>query len=102
MIKLELWGDFMDFWSVFVIIFSLTLLIVLALRGFTIIIIAPLVSIIVILLTQMPLLETLQDSYMGGFVNFAKNFYLIFLFAAIFGKFMEDSGAARSYCRRNS
>jgi H+/gluconate symporter-like permease len=43
----------------------------------------------------MPLLETLQGSYMTGFVNFAKNFYLVFLFAALFGKFMEDSGAAR-------
>jgi hypothetical protein len=31
----------MDFWNVFVILFSLTLLIVLALRGLSIIIIAP-------------------------------------------------------------
>lgn len=48
----------------------------------------------------MPLLESLQDTYMSGFVNFAKNYYLIFLFAALFGKFMEDSGAARSIAEK--
>ncbi|ARP41329.1 GntP family permease [Geobacillus thermodenitrificans] len=81
-------------WEVSVVIFSLALLIFLALRGFSIIIIAPLASITVILLNQMPLLETLQEAYMGGFINFAKQFFFIFLLAAMFGKFMEDSGAA--------
>jgi H+/gluconate symporter-like permease len=69
-----------------------------ALRGFSIIIIAPIASIIVILLNGMPFLEGLQENYMAGFINFAKNYYLIFLFAALFGKFMEDSGAARKIC----
>ena len=36
---------------------------------------------------------------MGGFINFAKKFYLIFLLAAMFGKLMEDSGAARTISR---
>ncbi|UJL48293.1 GntP family permease [Virgibacillus sp. NKC19-16] len=67
----------------------------LALKGFSIIIIAPIASLVVIFFSQMPLLETLEETYMGGFINFAKDFYLIFLFAALFGKFMEDSGAAR-------
>lgn len=86
----------MEYWSLFTIVFSLLLLIFLALRGFSIIIIAPIASLVVIVLNQMPILETLQEDYMSGFINFAKNYYLIFLFAAIFGKFMEDSGAARS------
>ncbi|MBM7648689.1 H+/gluconate symporter-like permease [Bacillus ectoiniformans] len=86
----------MEFWGVAVVFISLALLIFLALRGFSIIIIAPIASLVVIFLTQMPVLETMQENYMTGFVNFAKNFYLIFLFAAMFGKFMEDSGAARS------
>jgi len=84
-----------EIYSLLVIFFSLGLLIFLALRGFSIIFIAPIASIVVILLTQMPIIETLKDSYMKGFVNFAANFYLIFLCAALFGKFMEDSGAAR-------
>lgn len=86
----------MEYWSLFTIVFSLLLLIFLALRGFSIIIIAPIASLVVIVLNQMPMLETMQEDYMSGFINFAKNYYLIFLFAAIFGKFMEDSGAARS------
>jgi H+/gluconate symporter-like permease len=85
----------MELWSVFTILLSLGLLIFMALRGFSIIIIVPIASIIVILLNGMPFLEGMQESYMAGFINFAKNYYLIFLFAALFGKFMEDSGAAR-------
>src|SRR4051812_22062742 len=81
--------------SVLVIVFSLALIIFLALRGYTIIIIAPVVSLVVILLTQMPILETLQETYMGGFINFVKKFFFIFLFAALFGNLMDQSGAAR-------
>lgn len=86
----------MELWSVFVIVLSLGLLIFLALRGFSIIIIAPIASLVVIFLNNMPVLDALQENYMTGFINFAKNNYLIFLFAALFGKFMEDSGAARA------
>src|SRR5699024_5947779 len=86
----------MEWLSVASIIFSLGLLIFLALRGFSIIIIAPLASLFVILMNGMPILESLKENYMSGFINFAKNNYIIFLFAAMFGKFMEDSGAART------
>lgn len=85
----------MEWLSLASIIVSLALLIFLALRGFSIIIIAPVASLVVILMNGMPILESLQDNYMSGFINFAKNNYLIFLFSAMFGKFMEDSGAAR-------
>jgi H+/gluconate symporter-like permease len=37
---------------------------------------------------------------MKGFTNFAGRFYLIFLMGTLFGKFMEDSGAARSIASR--
>lgn len=86
----------MELWSILSIVLSLGVLIFLAFRGFSIIIIAPIASLIVIVFNQMPILESLQEDYMSGFINFAKNYYLIFLFAALFGKFMEDSGAARS------
>ncbi|WLR52600.1 GntP family permease [Bacillus tianshenii] len=86
----------MEILQVGVIILSLALLIIFALRGISIIILAPVASLFVIVLTDMPILETLQESYMKGFIGFAGKFYLIFLFASMFGKFMEDSGAARS------
>ncbi|QCR32580.1 GntP family permease [Lysinibacillus sp. SGAir0095] len=83
-------------WSLFIIALSLILLVVLAMRGFTIVIIAPVVSLFVIVLNNMPILETFQTAYMSGFTNYVKNYFLIFLFAAMFGKFMEESGAART------
>lgn len=83
-------------WSLIIIILSLVLLVLLALRGFTIVIIAPVVSLFVIVLNNMPILETFQTAYMNGFTNYVKNYFLIFLFAAMFGKFMEESGAART------
>src|SRR5699024_339630 len=86
----------MEWLSVASIIFSLGLLIFLSLRGFSIIIIAPVASLVVTLMNGMPILEILEENYMSVFINFAKNNYLIFLFAAMFGKFMEDSGAART------
>lgn len=82
-------------WSLITIVISLILLIVLALRGFSIIIIAPVVSLFVMVTNGLPILETFQETYMSGFINYVKNYFLIFLFAAIFGKLMDDSGAAR-------
>lgn len=75
---------------------SLAFIIFLALRGVGIIVIAPLAVVVVSLFSGMDVLGTLTGPYMKGFVNYAGKFYLIFLTAAMFGKFMEDSGAARS------
>jgi len=83
-------------WSLCTILVSLILLVVLAMRGFTIVIIAPVVSLVVMVLNSMPILTTFQDVYMIGFTNYVKNYFLIFLFAAMFGKFMDNSGAART------
>ncbi|MEO4055219.1 GntP family permease [Solibacillus sp. CAU 1738] len=83
-------------WSLLTIVISLALLVFLAMRGFTIVIIAPVVSLFVILSNNLPILETFQGAYMTGFTNYVKNYFLIFLFAAMFGKFMDDSGAART------
>ncbi len=78
------------------IIVSLAFIIVLALRGWHIIVIAPLAAVLVALLSNLNVLDTLTGPYMKGFINYAGKFYLIFLMGSIFGKFMEDSGAARS------
>ena len=46
--------------------------------------------------SDLNVLDTLTGPYMTGFTNYARRFYLIFLMGTLFGKFMEDSGAARS------
>lgn len=82
--------------SVLGIVVSLVFIIVLALRGWHIIILAPLAAVIAALFSNLNVLETLTGPYMTGFTNYAKKFYLIFLMGTLFGRFMEDSGAARS------
>ena len=82
--------------SVLGIVVSLVFIIVLALRGWHIIILAPLAAVIAALFSNLNVLETLTGPYMTGFTNYARKFYLIFLMGTLFGKFMEDSGAARS------
>jgi H+/gluconate symporter-like permease len=83
-------------WSIVGIVISLALIIVLALRGWHIMVIAPLAAVVVALFSSMDVLPTLYGPYMKGFVNYAGKFYLLFLAGSIFGKFMDDSGAARS------
>lgn len=78
------------------IVVSLAFIIILALRGWHIIVIAPLAAVIAALFSNLNVLETLTGPYMKGFTNYAGRFYLIFLGGTLFGKFMEDSGAARS------
>jgi len=83
-------------WSVIGILISLAFIVILALRGWHIIIIAPLAVVIVCTFSDMNVMETMYGPYMKGFVNYAGRFYLIFLAGSVFGKFMEDSQAARS------
>ena len=78
------------------IIIALALLIIFAMKGFNILWMAPILSCFVIIISGMDLKEGLTVTYMTGFINFAKNYYLVFLFGAIYAKLMEDSGAAKS------
>ena len=51
-------------------------------------------SLIVILFNWMNPVEALSDTFMTGMANFAKNWFLLFMLGAIFGKVMGDSGAS--------
>jgi H+/gluconate symporter-like permease len=83
-------------WSVIGIVASLAFIVVLALRGWHIIVIAPLAVVLVSIFSNMNIMETMTGPYMKGFTNYAGKFYLIFLAGSLFGKFMEDGQAARS------
>ena len=86
--------------SVIGIVLSLAIIIFLALRGVGIIVIAPLAVVIVSLLSGLDPAAALMGPYMKGFVSYATKFYLVFLFASIFGKYMDDSGAARAIANK--
>ncbi|QUW21379.1 GntP family permease [Sporosarcina sp. Marseille-Q4063] len=78
------------------IFIGLVLLMVLAYRGWSIIWIAPICAGIVAWFGGLNLLDAYTDTYMGGFVKFAKEWFPVFMLGAIFGKLMEYSGMAHS------
>jgi len=80
----------------FGILLGLVVLMVLAYLGWSIIWIAPISAGVVALTGGLDLLEAYRDTYMGGFVGFAKTWFPVFMLGAIFGKLMEDTGMARS------
>ncbi|WP_428911679.1 GntP family permease [Niallia sp. Krafla_26] len=83
---------------------GLAILIILTMRGMNLLIAGPLSALFVAVLSGMPLFPQLVGegeanfvgNYMTGFTGFVTSWYLMFLLGAIFGKLMEDSGAASS------
>ncbi|MED1607269.1 SLC13 family permease [Cytobacillus kochii] len=83
---------------------GLVLLTVLVMRGMNLLIVAPLSALFVAVLNGVPLFPQFAGKdevdfitgYMDGFAGFITSWYLMFLAGAIFGKVMEDSGAAES------
>lgn len=81
---------------------GLALLITLTMKGVNIIIGGPISALFVALMSGLPLYPQLVEegvpnfvtSYMTGFTSFILAWYLMFLLGAVFGKVMEDSGAA--------
>ena len=81
---------------------GLLLLIILTIRGMNLFIAAPLCALIVALTSGIPVFvgETnFVGAYMDGFSGFIAAWFFMFLLGSLFGKFMEDSGAADSIAR---
>ncbi len=81
---------------------GLLLLIVLTIRGMNLFIAAPLCALVVALTNGMSVFIgdiNFVETYMGGFSGFIAAWFFMFLLGALFGKFMEDSGAADSVSR---
>ncbi|MDN6161948.1 MAG: hypothetical protein L0I79_04150, partial [Atopostipes sp.] len=78
------------------IVLSLSLLIVLAYRKINIIFAAVLSASLLALLSGLPVLDTMLNSYMLGTADFVEANLLIFFFSVFFGRTMEITGAAAS------
>lgn len=78
------------------IIIGLALLMYLAYRGMSIIWVAPICAMVVAVFGGIGLIPAYTDNYMTGFVGFAKSWFPVFMLGAIFGKIMDESGAARA------
>ena len=76
---------------------GLALLIFLTIRGMNLFIAAPLCALIVALTSGLPVFigdGNFVTTYMEGFTGFIASWFFMFLLGALFGKFMEDTGAA--------
>ncbi|MEN8821262.1 MAG: GntP family permease [Abyssibacter sp.] len=79
------------------ILLSLVLLMWLAYRGVSVIVLAPVLAMLACVFNGgVPLLGTYTQVFMTAMGGFAVKYFPIFLLGAIFGKLMEDSGCARA------
>jgi len=75
------------------ILVALGLLIWLAYRGWSILLLAPAAAVLAAGLAGEPLLANWTQTFMGSAARFVMRFFPIFLLGALFGKLMEDSGS---------
>lgn len=82
--------------GIFGIILSLVLLMYLAYRGWSVIILAPLLALLAAVFNgHIHLTAVYTQVFMKSMGDFAVKYFPIFLLGAVFGKLMEDSGCAR-------
>lgn len=81
------------------IFLSLGLLMFMAYKGFSVIFFAPIFALLAALFSGMALLPTYTEIFLPNLANYAKVYFPFFLLGAVFGKAMEESGAAKSIAK---
>jgi H+/gluconate symporter-like permease len=78
------------------IVASLALLIFLAYRGISVLLLAPAMALLAVLFSpEAPLLASYTQVFMTALAGFVALYFPLFLLGALFGKLMEASGAAK-------
>ncbi|MCA1454313.1 GntP family permease [Bradyrhizobium sp. BRP22] len=75
------------------ILVGLGVLIWLAFRGWSVLLLAPVAALIAAAFDRQPLLANWTQTFMSSAAEFLAQFFPIFLLGAVFGKLMDDSGA---------
>src|SRR6202008_3731533 len=75
------------------ILAGLGILVWLAFRGWSVLLLAPAAALVVALFAGEPLLAHWTQTFMGSAAQFLAQFFPLFLMGALFGKLMEDSGS---------
>ena len=82
-------------YGIAVIVVALGLLMYLAFRGISLLILAPALALLAVAATgELPILGTYTQIFMTATGGFVTSFFPLFLLGAIFGKLIEDSGSA--------
>jgi len=84
--------------GLFGIVVSLVLLMYLAYKGFSVIILAPVLALFAVIWSGMTheLLGFYSQVFMSGLGGYIIKYFPLFLLGAVFGKLMDDSGSART------
>ncbi len=82
-----------------ILIFGLGLLVYTAMKGWGVIVMAPVCAVIIAFLSRMNVLPAYLDTFMTGAVGYIKNYFPMFLGGAVLGRIMQDSGAAEAIAR---
>ena len=75
------------------ILCGLVLLVWLAFRGWSVLLLAPAAALLAAAFAREPLLANWTQTFMGSAAGFLAQFFPLFLLGALFGKLMEDSGS---------
>jgi H+/gluconate symporter-like permease len=78
---------------------ALGLLILLAYRGYSVLLLAPAMAALAALLGGAPLLASYTQVFMPALGGFIVQYFPLFLLGAVFGKLMEDTGSANAIAR---
>jgi H+/gluconate symporter-like permease len=78
------------------ILVALALLIWLAFRGWSVLLLAPCAALVAAAVAGQPLLAHWTQTFMGSAAEFLARFFPLFLLGALFGKLMEDSGSVQA------
>src|SRR6187431_1957020 len=81
------------------ILIALGLLIWLAYRAWSVLLLAPAAAVLAAGLAGEPLLAHWTQTFMGSASRFVAQFFPLFLLGALFGKLMEDSGSVAAIAR---
>jgi H+/gluconate symporter-like permease len=81
------------------ILLALGLLIWLAYRGWSVLLLAPATALVAAAVSREPLLAHWTQTFMGSAAQFLAQFFPLFLLGALFGKLMEDSGSVEAIAR---
>lgn len=86
----------MEYSYIIGICFAIAILLFLTIKNVDIILTAFICSCVVAFTNHMDLYDSIASVYMTGFSDFFKNYFLIFVSSAIFGKLMEITGGAQA------
>jgi H+/gluconate symporter-like permease len=78
------------------ILAALGILIWLSFRGWSVLLLAPVVALLAAATAREPLLAHWTQTFMGSAAQFVAQFFPIFLLGALFGKLMDDSGSVQT------